>query len=73
MFSTEQLGISKCTWIKCLLETNLASSVKPINVGVTSKKYTWSILELYFTYIEDIPWLIYQDIAYSVLKFSAAS
>ena len=29
MFSTEQLRIFKCTWIKCLLETNLASSVKP--------------------------------------------
>ena len=29
MFSTEQLRISKCTWIKCLLETNLTSSVKP--------------------------------------------
>ena len=27
--STEQLGISKSIWIKCLLETNLASSVKP--------------------------------------------
>ena len=29
MFSTEQLRISKCTWIKCLLEINLAFSVKP--------------------------------------------
>ena len=29
MFSTEQLRIFKCTWIKCLLETNVASSVKP--------------------------------------------
>ena len=33
MFSTEQLKISKPTWIKCLLETNLpASSVKPSNM-----------------------------------------
>ena len=29
MFSTERLKISKCTWIKCLLEINLAFSVKP--------------------------------------------
>ena len=27
MFSTERLKISKCTWIKFLLETNFASSV----------------------------------------------
>ena len=29
MFFTERLKIFKCTWIKCLLETNLASTVKP--------------------------------------------
>ena len=29
MFSTQRLKISKCTWIKCLLETTFASSVKP--------------------------------------------
>ena len=28
MFSSERLKIFKCTWIKCLLETNLASSMK---------------------------------------------
>ena len=33
MFSTERLKISKCTWIKCLLETNFASSVKPTIKG----------------------------------------
>ena len=32
MFSTKRLKISKCTLIKCLLETNFASSVKPRNV-----------------------------------------
>ena len=32
MFSTERLKISKCTLIKCLLESNFASSVKPTNV-----------------------------------------
>ena len=29
IFSTERLKISKCTWLKCLLQTNFASSVKP--------------------------------------------
>ena len=29
IFSTERLKISKCAWVKCLLETNFASSVKP--------------------------------------------
>ena len=29
MFSTQRLKISKCTWIKRLLETTFASSVKP--------------------------------------------
>ena len=29
MFSTERLKISECTWIKCLLEINVACSVKP--------------------------------------------
>ena len=28
-FSQVRLEISKCTLVKCLLETNLASSVKP--------------------------------------------
>ena len=32
MFSTKRLKISKYTLIKCLLETNFASSVKPTNV-----------------------------------------
>ena len=32
IFSTKRLKISKCTLIKCLLETNVASSVKPTNV-----------------------------------------
>ena len=32
MFSTEQLKISKSTWITCLLETNFASGVKPATV-----------------------------------------
>ena len=27
IFSTERLKIFKCTWMKCLLETNFASSV----------------------------------------------
>ena len=31
MFSTARLKMFKCTWIKCLLETNLASSMKPSN------------------------------------------
>ena len=35
MFSTEQLKISKCTWNKCLLEIDLASSVKPSNIIAT--------------------------------------
>ena len=32
MFSTTRLKVSKCTWIKCLLETDLAFSVKPTTV-----------------------------------------
>ena len=32
MFPTERLKISKCTWIKLLLDTNFASSVKPTNM-----------------------------------------
>ena len=32
MFSTERLKVSKYTWIKCLLETNSASSEEPTNV-----------------------------------------
>ena len=32
IFSTKRLKISKCTLIKCLLETNVASSLKPTNV-----------------------------------------
>ena len=31
-FSKVRLQIFKCTWVKCLLETNLACSVKPTNV-----------------------------------------
>jgi len=30
-FSKVRLEIFKCTWVKCLLETNLASSVRPSN------------------------------------------
>ena len=35
MFSTEQLKISNCTWVKCLLEIDLASSVKPSKIIAT--------------------------------------
>ena len=33
-FSKVRLEIFKCTWVKCLLETNLAPSVKPSNMSV---------------------------------------
>ena len=47
MFSTKQLKISKSTWIKCLLETNLASSVKPSNAVMKLKKDGILIFDLF--------------------------
>ena len=44
-FSTERLKISKCTWIKFLLDTNLASSVKPSN-------NSWHNVSVLVIYIE---------------------
>ena len=52
MFSTERLKISKCTWIKCLLETNFASSGnKPTIVG-------WNKCALWDTWEKLTYWLI---------------
>ena len=45
MFPTERLKISKCAGIKCLLETNFASSVKPTNISsLCLALYLWYIL-----------------------------
>ena len=32
-FSKVRVEMFKCTWVKCLLETNLASCVKPSNIN----------------------------------------
>ena len=40
MFYTEWLKISKCTWIKFLLESNFASSVKPTTDSLHFKQFT---------------------------------
>ena len=39
MFSTERLKITKCTWIKFLLETNFASSVKPTIIDPKARAF----------------------------------
>ena len=48
-FSKVRLEIFKCTWIKCLLKTNLACSVKPTNFAArqVAKKccpYYWPLM-----------------------------
>ena len=62
MFSTERLKISKCTWIKCLLETNFASSVIPTIVG-------WNKCALWDTQEKLTYWLITS----SVIKWMRSS
>ena len=49
--STQQRRISKCTSIKCLLKTNLASSVKPSIIS-----------NLLSTFTENFNWLCHKDV-----------
>ena len=49
-FSKERLEIFKCTWVKSLLETNLASSVKPSIVKISVPGY-WSNMESFLVYL----------------------
>ena len=60
-FSTERLKIFKCTWIKYLLETNLASCVKPTKMRPVHFTYVCFRLQ-----VEKVK--IYPDIPYVLPK-----